>query len=267
MAPEIERLTKEFLQAPELIEVSKQASASKSIQQIVAICEPQRKQESSREKRSVLRNYLEKNTSEIKNGIIFCNRKRDVDILRNSLVKYGFDANAIHGDLDQKTRTSILKSFSEGKLKFLVASDVAARGLDIPAVSHVFNFDIPLHPEDYVHRIGRTGRAGRKGTAVTICLSHEIKLLQKIELLTGSKIKRVEVKGLASQKGKIERTVNKEKLSQKKIKSNSTFEQPKDLNHNANNVSKKGNSDKVIGMGDHIPPFLLTVFSTTAKYK
>lgn len=260
MAPEIERITKEFLQAPELIEISKQASASKTIHQIVAIFKPRIKQDSSREKRSVLRSFLEKDMKEIKNGIIFCNKKRDVDLLKGSLVKYGFDANAIHGDLDQKNRTSILKSFSEEKLKFLVASDVAARGLDIPSVSHVFNFDIPLHPEDYVHRIGRTGRAGRKGTAITICLFSELKLLEKIELLIGTKINRVNLKSASPQSIELTNPSIKEKTSGKKVKSVQNQEHGTYKKSTSKNETKDENIDRVIGMGDHIPPFLLTPF-------
>ncbi len=260
MAPEIERITKEFLQAPELIEISKQASASKTIHQIVTIFKPRKKQETNREKRSVLRSFLEKDIQEIKNGIIFCNKKRDVDLLKGSLVKHGFDANAIHGDLDQKNRTSILKSFSDGKLKFLVASDVAARGLDIPSVSHVFNFDIPLHPEDYVHRIGRTGRAGRKGIAITICLFSELKLLEKIELLIGTKINRVELKSASPQNIVLKNPSIEEKTSGKKVKSASKQDSGNHKNSNLKNKSKDENIDRVVGMGDHIPPFLLTPF-------
>ncbi len=117
------------------------------------------------------------------NGIIFCNRKVDVDVVAKSLKKHGFNAEAMHGDLDQSVRTRILTSFRDGQLKLLIASDVAARGLDIPNVSHIFNFDVPIHSEDYVHRIGRTGRAGRSGKSITLCLPHEEKYLAKIEEL------------------------------------------------------------------------------------
>ena len=117
------------------------------------------------------------------NGIIFCNRKVDVDILAKSLKRHGFDAQAMHGDLDQKLRMKILQAFRDGELKLLIASDVAARGLDIPNVCHIFNFDVPIHSEDYVHRIGRTGRAGRSGKSITLCLPSEEKYLAKIEEL------------------------------------------------------------------------------------
>ncbi len=102
-----------------------------------------------------------------KNAIIFCNRKRDVAILHRSLQKHGFSAGALHGDMDQLARMASLDAFKNGDVALIVCSDVAARGLDIPDVSHVFNFDVPTHCEDYVHRIGRTGRAGRSGMAIT----------------------------------------------------------------------------------------------------
>ncbi len=105
---------------------------------------------------------------DIKNAIIFCNRKVDVSELFRSLTRHEFSCGALHGDMDQRSRMTMLSNFRDGKLKLLVASDVAARGLDIPDVSHVFNFDVPIHAEDYVHRIGRTGRAGRSGKAFTL---------------------------------------------------------------------------------------------------
>ena len=130
-----------------------------------------------------MRALIAKEGDSLTNAIIFCNRKRDVDIVAKSLKKHGLDAAPLHGDLDQSLRTKILNGFRDGELKLLIASDVAARGLDIPNVSHVFNFDIPIHSEDYVHRIGRTGRAGRTGTAITLCLPFEEKYLKSIEEL------------------------------------------------------------------------------------
>ncbi|MCY4066083.1 MAG: helicase-related protein, partial [Rhodospirillaceae bacterium] len=122
-------------------------------------------------------------------------RKRDVDILKQSLVRHGFDAAALHGDLAQETRTATLDSFREGALTILVASDVAARGLDIPDVSHVFNFDVPYNPEDYVHRIGRTGRAGKAGRAITIATPDDGKSLDAIQRLIGRRIERLDLEG------------------------------------------------------------------------
>ena len=119
------------------------------------------------EKRDVLRRLI-RASDNFKNAIIFCNRKTEVAQLHRSLLRHGFYAAALHGDLEQSARTAALDSFRKGEVKLLIASDVAARGLDIPDVSHVFNFDVPHHADDYVHRIGRTGRAGKSGTAITI---------------------------------------------------------------------------------------------------
>jgi superfamily II DNA/RNA helicase len=119
----------------------------------------------------------------IKNGIIFCNRKSEVATVYKSLQKHGFSVGALHGDMDQRSRMAALDAFRKNELTLLVASDVAARGLDIPDVSHVFNYDIPHHAEDYVHRIGRTGRAGRLGTALTLVARGDEKYLSAIEKL------------------------------------------------------------------------------------
>jgi superfamily II DNA/RNA helicase len=126
--------------------------------------------------------------TDLTNAIIFCNRKRDVATLYRSLERHGYSVGALHGDMDQYARLKTLDSFRDGQIKLLVASDVAARGLDIPAVSHIFNFDVPTHSEDYVHRIGRTGRAGRAGLAQTIVTRAESKYVQSIEKLTGKQI-------------------------------------------------------------------------------
>jgi superfamily II DNA/RNA helicase len=125
------------------------------------------------------------------NAIIFCNRKVDVDAVAKSLKKHGYDAAPIHGDLDQSQRTKTLDQFRAGELRFLCASDVAARGLDVPSVSHVFNFDVPSHAEDYVHRIGRTGRAGREGKAMMICVPRDEKNFEDIERLLQKAIPRL----------------------------------------------------------------------------
>jgi len=138
-------------------------------------------------KRETLRRLI-RDAEELKNGIIFCNRKSDVHIVYKSLSKHGFNVAALHGDMDQRSRMAALEAFRNGTTQLLVASDVAARGLDIPEVSHVFNYDAPHHAEDYVHRIGRTGRAGRKGTAYTIVSESDAKVLGAIEHLIKSKI-------------------------------------------------------------------------------
>jgi superfamily II DNA/RNA helicase len=179
MPPEITRLTKQFLNDPLRIEVSRPATTGENITQYIApipTTDP-------KAKRTALRMLIER--SEVNNGIVFCNRKSEVDIVAKSLQKHGFNAAAIHGDLDQQTRMRTLDSFRKGELKLLCASDVAARGLDIPAVSHVFNYDVPHHADDYVHRIGRTGRAGRTGEAFMIVTPADAKNLDKVLKLIG----------------------------------------------------------------------------------
>jgi superfamily II DNA/RNA helicase len=143
------------------------------------------------EKRETLRRLL-REAKDLQNAIIFCNRKREVALLYKSLQKHGFSVGALHGDMDQSARTAALDQFRKGEIPLLVASDVAARGLDIPATSHVFNFDVPHHADDYVHRIGRTGRAGRAGTAISIVTPLDQKSIVAIEKLIGQTIPHVE---------------------------------------------------------------------------
>ncbi|MBX4909715.1 MULTISPECIES: DEAD/DEAH box helicase [Rhizobium] len=182
MPPEIQKLADRFLQNPERIEVAKPASAAKTVtQRFVA------SHSKDYEKRAVLRELVRAQT-ELKNAIIFCNRKKDVADLFRSLERHGFNVGALHGDMDQRSRTTMLQNFRDGNLQLLVASDVAARGLDIPDVSHVFNFDVPIHSEDYVHRIGRTGRAGRSGAAFTLVTKRDTKFVDAIEKLIGENV-------------------------------------------------------------------------------
>src|SRR5581483_1844260 len=182
MPPEIRRVTETFLHNPEKVEVSRPATTAAGVSQFQVTVgrEPH-------EKRDVLRRLL-RDAKDLQNAIIFCNRKREVAVLYKSLQKHGFSVGALHGDMDQSARTAALDQFRKGEIPLLVASDVAARGLDIPAVSHVFNFDVPHHADDYVHRIGRTGRAGRSGTAVSIVTSLDHKSLAAIEKLIGQSI-------------------------------------------------------------------------------
>jgi superfamily II DNA/RNA helicase len=178
MPPEITRLTTQFLKDPTRIEVSRPATTGENITQFVARIPTS----DPKAKRTALRALIEQ--SDVHTGLVFCNRKTEVDIVAKSLKVHGFDAAPIHGDLDQATRMRTLESFRKGELKILVASDVAARGLDIPAVSHVFNFDVPHHAEDYVHRIGRTGRAGRTGATYMILTPNDGKSFEKVVKLT-----------------------------------------------------------------------------------
>ncbi|HEY6255603.1 MAG TPA: DEAD/DEAH box helicase [Xanthobacteraceae bacterium] len=182
MPPEIRRITEQFLHNPVRVEVTRAASTvATTTQQLVKTGrEPH-------DKRDTLRRLI-RSAEGLKNAIVFCNRKREVAQLHRSLVRHGFSALALHGDMDQPSRTAALESFRRGEVTLLIASDVAARGLDIPDVSHVFNFDVPHHPDDYVHRIGRTGRAGRAGTAITVVAPPDGKAVAAIEKLIGQSI-------------------------------------------------------------------------------
>ncbi len=182
MPPEIRRITEAFLHNPEKIEVSRPATTAVGVSQFQVSVgrEPH-------EKRETLRRLL-RDAKDLQNAIIFCNRKREVALLYKSLQKHGFSVGALHGDMDQSARTAALDQFRKGEIPLLVASDVAARGLDIPAVSHVFNFDVPHHADDYVHRIGRTGRAGAEGLAVTFVSKSDLRLVTDVEKLLKTKI-------------------------------------------------------------------------------
>src|SRR5947199_5354969 len=186
MPPEIRRITETFLHNPKKVEVSRPATTAAGVSQFQVSVgrEPH-------EKRDMLRRLL-RGATDLQNAIIFCNRKREVALLYKSLQKHGFSVGALHGDMDQSARTAALDQFRKGELPLLVASDVAARGLDIPITSHVFNFDVPHHADDYVHRIGRTGRAGRAGAAISIVTPPDQKSIAAIEKLIGQTIPRVE---------------------------------------------------------------------------
>ncbi len=188
MPPEIRRLADAFLMNPKEIAVAPPASPAATVVQGLVVVEPE-------EKREALRRLI--HSEDVKNAIIFCNRKRDVDILYRSLKKHGLDVAALHGDMPQAKRTETLERFRNGEVRLLVASDVAARGLDIQGMSHVFNFDVPIHAEDYVHRIGRTGRAGREGRAFTLAVPEDGRFIRAIEQLIGKPIPPVTVGGIA----------------------------------------------------------------------
>ena len=174
MPPEITRLSEQFLSAPKRIEVARPSSTNDNVSQKLIEVAPMKKREA-------LRDLFEK--EDVTNGIIFCNRKRDIGELLKSLHRHDYKAVSLHGDMDQHMRLRMLDQFKSGEATYLIASDVAARGLDIPEVSHVFNFDVPTHAEDYVHRIGRTGRAGRTGSAFTLATRNDAKYVDAIEQL------------------------------------------------------------------------------------
>jgi superfamily II DNA/RNA helicase len=187
MPPEIKRLADKFLSNPKVISVSPPATPGTNITQHLVIVE-------ELDKREALRRLIR--SEEIKNALIFCNRKKDVRILCQSLNRHGMKASELHGDMAQSARTEALEAFRRNDANILVCSDVAARGIDIDGLSHVFNFDVPHHCEDYVHRIGRTGRAGREGRAFTLASPDDAKFVEAIEGLIGSAILRIEVPGL-----------------------------------------------------------------------
>ncbi|MGB7286053.1 MAG: DEAD/DEAH box helicase [Salaquimonas sp.] len=200
MPPEIDDLAKKFLQNPVSVEVSKPASASETITQTAIASSPV-----DYDKRAVLRSLID-DAKDLKNAIIFCNRKSEIATLWKSLDRHGYSVGSLHGDMDQSSRTATLKAFKDNKIKILIASDVAARGLDIPDVSHVFNYDVSVNADDYVHRIGRTGRAGRSGTAIMIVTPLDQKGFEAIESLIGEDINwqgdKVEWNAKASRRGK-----------------------------------------------------------------
>lgn len=187
MASDMRRLADQFLSNPKEISVSRPASTSVNVVQGMAVVD-------QLDKREALRRLIK--SQAVKNAIIFCNRKRDVDILHKSLVKHGLNAGALHGDMVQSVRMETLAKFKAGEITLLVASDVAARGLDVQGMSHVFNFDVPIHSEDYVHRIGRTGRAGMQGHAFTLASQGDGRYVETIEKLTGLPIPRIEIEGI-----------------------------------------------------------------------
>jgi superfamily II DNA/RNA helicase len=272
MPPEIQKLTEQFLRNPEQIRVSPPATAAKLITQKLKFSPAD-----SKMKRQVLRELMRSEAGIVKNAIIFCNRKRDVAVLHKSLVKHGFNAAALHGDLDQRQRMATLEAFRKGEITYLAASDVAARGLDIPEVSHVFNFDVPISPEDYVHRIGRTGRAGREGYAAMIVTPKEMKALKAIEALCKAKIEWID--GEPSTENLTSADFSASRERSRPGRSKGGREERKDSARQAGDVrpfrgpSPKRDKDSsvsryhrellppatsapVVGLGDHVPEFL-----------
>lgn len=271
MAPEIERLTTEFLSNPVRIEVAPPATVVPEIDQTVHMISPSHKSRDFKEKRALLRGIIHREGRELKNGIVFCNRKSDVDILNRSMTVHKFQSAAIHGDLDQSIRTKVLDDFRNGKIRFLIASDVAARGLDIPDMSHVFNFDVPSNPEDYVHRIGRTGRAGQKGTAIMICGPRDRRQLEAIENLLGHELTKKTVNL------ETDLTFRSRPMKSDDRRRNAKRGGKQHRDHNIRHCSTSttmamatdGNSElmiedeltfnsatPIVGMGDHVPAFL-----------
>jgi len=284
MPPEIRRLADKFLINPKEITVSRPATAAETIKQGLAMVTGAGRDQTSiaKRKRAVLRELIEK--EQPKNAIIFCNRKRDVDVVYRSLQRHGYDTAArLHGDMVQSVRMETLAKFKTGDFTLLVCSDVAARGLDIPAMSHVFNFDVPTHADDYVHRIGRTGRAGRDGVAITIAVPGDGKYVDAIEKLTGKKIDRVAIQGQPAsaeaaededqesdaprgRRGGRDRRGRSQDhgLDQSGNRNQNPAEMPRQEAKPADgnkpspapNPKKRDDDDGEIGWGDHLPAFL-----------
>ncbi|WP_336294382.1 DEAD/DEAH box helicase [Bartonella sp. CB169] len=271
MAPEITKLTKQFLHSPVSVEVTKASSTATTITQRLV-----KSKDKSWDKRAVLRELIHNEGDQLKNAIIFCNRKRDISELFRSLVRHNFSVGALHGDMDQYSRMNTLANFKNNKLKLLVASDVAARGLDIPDVSHVFNYDVPTHAEDYIHRIGRTGRANRSGKAFTIVTEAEKKYISAIEEISNEKIKwlngDLSTLTIDDQEGDIllkkkspkllKNTTQKKRIVQtKKSLKDDKVDYVQTKNNNAKlpeqHRTQKNKNSTPIGFGDDIPAFML----------
>lgn len=188
MPPEIRRLADRFLKHPREISVTPPATVAETVEQALVVV-------AQADKRAALRALLR--TQPVTNALIFCNRKRDIGVLHRSLERHGFSVSALHGDMEQWQRMETLDKFKKNEVALLVCSDVAARGLDIAGVSHVFNFDVPSHAEDYVHRIGRTGRAGRSGHAFTLATPEDSKYIAAIRKLVGTDIARIDIEDVA----------------------------------------------------------------------
>ena len=272
MPPEIQRITDTFLNAPKRIEVARPATTAATItQKIVRV-----PTKLDKVKREALRALLK--GDDVKNGIIFCNRKTTVDIVAKSLQKHGLNARPIHGDLAQAFRMETLDKFRSGEIQFLIASDVAARGLDIPDVSHVFNYDPPINSDDYVHRIGRTGRAGKKGAAFTLISPNDTKSYEAILKTTG--LDTIEEQSLGEgffdaidarprrqsdeknndkrrERGgrKNNRNAKSAEATSKPDSTDDTSDIDKAIEKTARNENKKP-AAPIIGMGEHTPAFM-----------
>ena len=267
MPKEIKKLAERFLRDPKHIEASAPSSPAENVEQFLSRCD-------SRGKNRALRALLD--SEDVGNAIVFCNRKRDVDALKKSLSTNGYDVAALHGDMDQGSRTEVLEKFRSGNVKLLIASDVAARGLDIPRVSHIFNYDVPMQAEDYIHRIGRTGRAGRSGRAFMLVTADDRKALQSINNLIGQDIPDLKTSSQPAEKSVVpsDSEASKKTLTEPQEKGASrprsrlkhSRERPKSDKPNISRERTKSDGpgprakdkreENTVGMGDHMPDFL-----------
>ncbi len=253
MPQEIRRLSTKFLSNAKEVSVDPPATAAETVSQALVKVGP-------KDKRSVLRDLIRK--EDVQNALVFCNRKRDVGILHRSLQRHGLQAGALHGDMDQYSRTETLDKFKAGGFSILVCSDVAARGLDIASMSHVFNFDVPTHAEDYIHRIGRTGRAGKQGRAITIATSEDNRYLDAIAKLIGYPIPAIE--GFENKPAKVaanasEPAPTSRHASRRRSKSPKKTAPPSEKRREPTRVADQDDNGLSVPFGqqEHVPAFLL----------
>ncbi len=251
MPPEIQRITDQFLSAPARVEVSKPATTADTIaQRIVRV-----PSKDDKLKRAVLREIM--SHKNVKNGIVFCNRKSTVDIVAKSLQKHGFNARPIHGDLAQAFRMETLDKFRNDDVQFLIASDVAARGLDIPDVSHVFNYDAPIHSDDYVHRIGRTGRAGKKGAALMLVTPADGKAYDAILKTIGvEEIEALDFSEFFADQDRSDRKPKRTTRAKSKDSPKPDAKGGERSRSKARESRRDAPAEPVVGLGDHVPAFL-----------
>ncbi len=265
MPPEIRRLADGFLINPKEISVAPPATPSDTVTQGLVVVEHKdgrRPGGGQKEKRAALRRLIA--AENVRNALVFCNRKRDVSILCRSLVRHGFDAAQLHGDMTQPARMEILERFKNHEVTFLVCSDVAARGLDIQNMSHVFNFDVPSHAEDYIHRIGRTARAGREGRAFTIATPEDSKYLAAITRLIGKKIPPHTLEGVGgAELEAVAEEPRRRSRHKPAARPRPEAHKPRDREPaakpepEATKPRDREPKGPVKGMGDHVPAFLL----------
>lgn len=249
MPPPIKKLADKFLSNPKIIEVARPATTNTNIAQHLVKVE-------TRKKREVLRSLLR--SEDVHTAIVFCNRKTTVRELNKSLKRHGFASGEIHGDIDQATRLKELDRFKGGEVNILVASDVAARGLDIKGVSHVFNFDAPWHPDDYVHRIGRTGRAGAKGRAFTFVTKDDADALKDIQKLIGTEIPLIPTPGdeggRASRKGDEDQTDERKSAEKRPVKGRGKTDKNAQSPERSAPVKRTSRNDDYDDRGERKPP-------------
>ena len=248
MPDEIARLSKKFLSNPKTISVAPAASPAERVDQKMVWV-------SQKDKEKILCNLLDER--DVKTAFIFCNRKRDVDNLARSLKKKKYDARPLHGDMAQKYRNETLDAFKNGEIRLLVCSDVAARGLDVDEVSHVFNYDVPYHPDDYVHRIGRTGRAGKSGEAWMLATSSDEKYIDTIEKNIQRKVPVVESSDISDQSDESADGSAKNKTSKTGNKNRNTNTKKHQNKKSENNHSERNQpaNDKEKGFEGDVPAF------------